>query len=527
MASLLGKYQPIARLGHGGMADVYLAVAHGPVGFNKLQVIKRLRSNLAEETEFLTMFLDEARLAARLNHPNVVQTNEVGESNGRYYIAMEYLEGQPLNRILKASPQPSHASYLTILSQALAGLHHAHELVDFDGKKLCVVHRDVSPHNIFVTYEGAVKLVDFGVAKAATHSAQTRAGVLKGKVGYMPPEQARGADVDRRADIFSVGVILWEILAGRRLWEGLGDAEIQQKLVAGEIPSPKAARPDLPPELAAICERATSPGAADRYPTAAAMRDDIEAYLARSDRRIAEKEIIEVMSAAFGTERAELKAVIEKRVSGAASAEIPSVQGADDNDEITGSVPALQSHPSGASRTPSRSRTAGKAVVSSVRPASPRGRMAIAIAVGVVALGAGAVAMRLRSRDSSTAVGTIATAAASGTVGADPVAPKGVAIQFDATPPEAKIYLDDALLPGNPYSATFAPDSTAHRVRAEAPGFKTSTRIMTFATDEHVQLALDKDGDAAPTPKKVAAPAAPKPPPAGKHPSLDKDPWAK
>src|SRR5689334_22911004 len=136
MAALLGKYRPIARLGHGGMADVYLAVAHGPVGFSKLQVIKRLRANLAEEPEFLSMFLDEARLAARLNHPNVVQTNEVGESNGRYYIAMEYLEGQPLNKILKGKPQPSRDAYLTILSQALAGLHHAHELTDFDGKAL-------------------------------------------------------------------------------------------------------------------------------------------------------------------------------------------------------------------------------------------------------------------------------------------------------------------------------------------------------------------------------------------------------
>src|SRR5262245_45560386 len=204
--STIGKYQLIANLGHGGMADVYLSVVHGPVGFNKLTVIKRLRPSLAEEQEFLAMFLDEARLAARLNHPNVVQTNEVAEIEGQYYIAMEYLDGQPLNRILtraqKAGTLPREL-LIRVVADCLAGLHYAHELADYDGSPLGVVHRDASPHNIFVTYDGQTKVVDFGIAKAATRSAETRGGVLKGKVAYMAPEQARSGEVDRRSDVFA------------------------------------------------------------------------------------------------------------------------------------------------------------------------------------------------------------------------------------------------------------------------------------------------------------------------------------
>ena len=163
-AGALGKYQLIAELGHGGMAEVFLALAAGPANFNKLAVIKQIRPQFAEDAEFLTMFLDEARLAARLNHPNVVQTNEVGADDGRYFISMEYLEGQPLNRILSRMAQEQSAELtlgmrVRIVVEALAGLHHAHELCDYDGTPLAVVHRDMSPHNVFVTYAGQVKVV--------------------------------------------------------------------------------------------------------------------------------------------------------------------------------------------------------------------------------------------------------------------------------------------------------------------------------------------------------------------------------
>src|SRR5512133_824440 len=209
----LGKYRLLAELGHGGMAQVFLALAKGVAGFNKLVVIKQIHAELAEDPDFVRMFLDEARLAARLNHPNVVQTNEVDHDNKRYFIAMEYLEGQTLNRVFNRMGRDPKllplGHRLRLVADGLAGLHYAHELKDYDGKALGVVHRDFTPHNIFVTYNGVVKVVDFGIAKALNSSSQTQSGVLKGKVSYMAPEQARGERVDRRADIFSVGMILW------------------------------------------------------------------------------------------------------------------------------------------------------------------------------------------------------------------------------------------------------------------------------------------------------------------------------
>ncbi|RYE83091.1 MAG: serine/threonine protein kinase [Myxococcales bacterium] len=202
-----GKYRLVAELGHGGMANVFLAASTGPASVTKLLVLKQIRPEMAGDPAFVEMFLDEARLAARVNHPNVVQTLEVGEASGHYYLAMEFLDGQPLSRIQgrEAAEQLTLSQRLRILVDALGGLHHAHELRHYDGSSLGVVHRDATPQNIFVTYDGQVKVVDFGVAKAATSSGQTSAGVIKGKLSYMAPEQARGEPIDRRADVFSVG----------------------------------------------------------------------------------------------------------------------------------------------------------------------------------------------------------------------------------------------------------------------------------------------------------------------------------
>src|SRR5271170_1756872 len=255
----LRKYRLIAEIGRGGMADVFLAVVQGPAGFNKLVVIKKTRPELAQDPEFLAMFLDEARLAARLNHPNVVQTTEVGQDGERYFIAMEYLDGQPLNRIRARAPAAfTTPMQVRVLADTLAGLHHAHELCDFDGTQLGVVHRDATPQNVFVTYDGLVKVVDFGIAKAVDSSSETRTGVVKGKVTYMAPEQARGERVDRRADIFAAGVMLWEGVAGRRMWKGIPELTVVHELINGKLPSIREAVPEVSDGLAKICERATA-----------------------------------------------------------------------------------------------------------------------------------------------------------------------------------------------------------------------------------------------------------------------------
>ena len=281
-----GKYHVFATLGRGGMADVYLAVARGPVGFNKLVVLKRLRAQLADEAAFREMFLDEARLAARLNHPNVVDTFEVGDHQGNYYIAMEYLEGQALNKILRAAikqrmPLPPQMC-ARIAADALAGLSAAHTLADYDGTPLGIIHRDVSPHNLFVRYEGHVKLVDFGIAKAASGSTETEVGVLKGKVAYMAPEQASGEPVDARADLFAMGVVLWEMITLRRLFPGDNAAATLHKLLSTPIPLVSEFVPEISPELDRIVSKSLERDPSRRFQSAAEMRHALEDYIAHA-----------------------------------------------------------------------------------------------------------------------------------------------------------------------------------------------------------------------------------------------------
>jgi serine/threonine-protein kinase len=263
----LGKYRLLAEIGHGGMAEVFLAVMEGPGQFSKLIALKVLRAQFAEDPDWRAMFLDEARLAARLNHPNVVQTYEVGEASKRHFIAMEYLDGQPYSRILHRcradkgnAPLPINMA-VRILSESLAGLHYAHELKDFDGTPLRFVHRDVSPHNVFVTYDGTIKVLDFGIAKAAGGSAETRTGVLKGKVGYMAPEYIKGKKIDRRADVFGMGVVLWESLAGKRLFRGESEGDTLEKVLRTEVPP-------ILSSLDAVIAKALAREPDDRFATA-------------------------------------------------------------------------------------------------------------------------------------------------------------------------------------------------------------------------------------------------------------------
>jgi serine/threonine-protein kinase len=245
------------------MADVLLALVAGPAGsgFAKLAVLKKLRANLVEDPEFIAMLVDEARITARLNHPNVVQTLEVGAVNGEYFLAMEYLDGQPLHRILRRAEKtqkafPRELGYL-VIADALAGLHHAHQLADYDGTPLQIVHRDVTPQNIFITYDGQVKVVDFGIAKAVGRAAETKHGIVKGKVRYMSPEQAMGNEVDARADTFAAGILLWEAATRRSLWGNLEDPAILQSLILGDYPaSPRALDPEVPEEIDRICVKA-------------------------------------------------------------------------------------------------------------------------------------------------------------------------------------------------------------------------------------------------------------------------------
>ncbi len=313
----LDKYRVIAKLGRGGMSDVYLAATRGPAGFSKLLVVKILQEELARTGEFLAMFRDEARLAARLNHPNVVQTYEVGESEGRHFISMEYLEGQPLHQVIQRFEKRSLLDLGVVLRigiDALSGLHYAHELRDFDGTPLGVVHRDITPQNIFVTYEGQVKLVDFGIAKAFDSTTHTKVGTVKGKVSYMAPEQARGESVDRTADIFSMAVLLWEMLAGSRLWEGLTDIAVVGRLVQGDIPNLALMRPDLPASLTQLVMAALDPNPGARPQTADEFQRNLEGELDKLAPRVTTHRLAELMRDAFQSDRAKVQTVVAKQL---------------------------------------------------------------------------------------------------------------------------------------------------------------------------------------------------------------------
>ncbi len=282
----IGGYRVIARLGRGGMADVFLAVRGGLVGFNKLAVVKTLRPDLMQDEHadrYRRLLLDEARIAARLSHPNIVPTFEVGEHDGQPFLAMEYLKGQPVSQVLMRAQRlgleiPVELS-LVVVADTLAALDYAHNLSDFDGAPLDVVHRDVSPQNIFWTYDGEVKLVDFGVAKFSFCHDQTETGMIKGKLGYMAPEQARGEAIDGRADVFSAGVVLWELVTGRRLMAQKTQAAQLHMLLFDLLPPLHAVKPDVDPAIARICDRALERDPARRYPNADAMRADIERVL--------------------------------------------------------------------------------------------------------------------------------------------------------------------------------------------------------------------------------------------------------
>ena len=313
-----GKYRILADLGQGGTATVSLAIARGPSGFSKLVVLKAMKQSLAQEPEFAQMFMNESRLAARLNHPNIVQTNEVFEHHGLPVIVMEYLEGQPFSNVLARSQNTQKfrlPMQLKVISDVLGGLHYSHELRDFDGTPLNLVHRDISPHNVFVTFDGQVKLLDFGIAKLGGSQVETEVGMLKGKIRYMSPEQVTNDHIDRRADIFAVGVILWELSTGTRLWVGLGDAAVMNKLLNGDVPAPSSVNPEVNPELERMVMKALAPKPADRYATAAELQAELDEFLAGLGTQVRPREIGKVVSELFADVRAETQRLIEAQLS--------------------------------------------------------------------------------------------------------------------------------------------------------------------------------------------------------------------
>ena len=275
-----GRYELLKQLAAGGMATVHLGRLLGVGGFERLVAIKIMHAHIAAEPEFVTMFLDEARLAARIRHPNVVPTLDVQESEDGLFLVMEYIEGASLHQIVKATGGLPGALPLPIVLRfmidALAGLHCAHELVDDDGQPLSLVHRDVTPANILLGADGVARLTDFGVARAESRLSSTRGGQVKGKIPYMPPEQIMSEDLDRRCDIYAAGAVFWEALIGRRLFQADNDGAILQGILAGAPATPRQVDPAVPEAIDRVCMRALARKRAERFATAAEFSDAIE-----------------------------------------------------------------------------------------------------------------------------------------------------------------------------------------------------------------------------------------------------------
>ncbi|TNE45177.1 MAG: serine/threonine protein kinase [Deltaproteobacteria bacterium] len=305
-----GRYRLVAKLAVGGMAELFLARQKGVGGFSKTVVIKCVLPYLAQDQDFIAMFLSEARLAAHLNHPNVVQIFDIGSIDGIYYMAMEYIPGQNLREITRKMYRelgddnpPPYNQLAAIFAQAAAGLEYVHNAKDDNNLPLHLVHRDISPNNIIVSYDGQVKIVDFGVAKARNQERQTEVGVLKGRLSYMSPEQVSGWDLDGRSDIYSLGIVLYELTTNRRLFRRKSEPETIQALLHGPVPSPTHFYPDYPPELEAILMKMLERSPDARYQSAAEVQQDLLQFLASQQTFMGPQDISVMLNELFAEEK--------------------------------------------------------------------------------------------------------------------------------------------------------------------------------------------------------------------------------
>jgi serine/threonine protein kinase len=433
-------YQPIQKLGEGGMAEILLAYAEGTGGFSKLVVLKMMRRYLEGTSDFRGMFLEEARVSARLHHPNLVQVYEVVDTGEAPFIVMEYLEGKPLTKLRSLSAFPREMM-LTIVCEALIGLHHAHEAVDFDGSPLHIVHRDISPHNIFVTYDGVVKVLDFGIAKTVAASHQTKTGEIKGKLSYMAPEQLLGEDLDRRADVFAMGAVLWELLFGSSLWSGFDQGIVMHRLATGQIPRPKAEEA-LDPELDTILARATAPEREDRYQTALEMQQALNAYREGLPRVYTPRDVGDALATTFQADRA-----AERETIRVALKEPSLPPGAPDV------LPVVELPEEG-----------GNGLV-----------------WWLLALGAIVLAAFLGSRY----VGSSPTASSEPTA-----APATARLVFRVTPKHAQVEIDGTLRGSGDFELSLPSDVLQHRVVVSAPDHAPSSRLVRFEGVQQLEFQL-------------------------------------
>ena len=506
----VGKYTILMELGSGGSATVSAAISKGIAGFSKIVVLKAIRDGLGHDEGTVKMFLSEARLSARMNHPNVVQVYEVFKQNNLPVIVMEYLDGQSLATLLARCGDSSDFAVeigVAILAKTLAGLHYAHTLTDYSGEPLHLVHRDVSPHNVMIGYDGQVKLVDFGIAKLKNQGGQTRTGVIKGKLNYMAPEQVHG-DIDHRADIFAVGVMLWEIVARQRYWGDAGDATIIGRLLTGNVPQLSDAKPDADPELERICIKALAVDRERRYARASDMQNDLEAYLKGRTVDVTQEVIGALLDRTCRDLRDKTRAALQEKMSAVSvSGEIDLNDGNDTMQSAVMSARAGGRRPLWLGGAAVLSLLLGAAFLASKREPSAPAPVAAAPSVTPEIAAA------------TPALSAVAPAAPPPA----PAPPERVRVNIVVLPQDAQLFLDDRRLSSNPFRDSLPRDGVEHTFRAEAEGFEAFTKPIRLESDVDITVSMkgEKAAPKAPAaalpsryrPRPVAA-AAPKPAPA-------------
>jgi serine/threonine-protein kinase len=529
----LGPYQLLAKIGEGGISTVHLGKMDGPAGFTKLAAVKELHPDLNASSKMRALFIHEMRLAARLAHPNVVHAYGANEDSGRLYLAMEYLDGQPwsrIRRVLRARGTLPSDLHLKVLAEVLAGLHYAHELREYNGSPLQVVHCDVSPQNVFVTYEGLVKVVDFGVARAVFRGDTASRAAVGGKLAYIAPEQLRGPGFDRRADIFSVGVMLWEAVTGRRFAQTKDGDETRRRRESGIEPRVRAIAPDAPAALVEICDRALALDPSDRFATAAEFREALLGYLEEDMRDVDRLRLDVLVSDAFKDERAQIHGILDRYLrqpsSVTSSMERLIPQPAEDAAELEQNAVATQPLPPRLPRkelqSPVEAWLSEKLGPSLVREAREmlsrmlqRWRLVLSL-VGAAFLVLGlSIASIVSGPESdahaSTNPASTASAPTRHTVSPAPHpnnttpatnlathptenaerVPGTIRLSIAAYPKSARLYLDGVPLAENPYTARLRADPQVHIIRAGFGDRRSQTRVIAFDRDLVVSFDLE------------------------------------
>jgi serine/threonine-protein kinase len=508
------------------MAEILLGRLLGPSGFDRAVVIKRILPHLARQKQFRTMFLDEARIVAGITHPNVVSVQELGRDGDDIFLVFEYLEGESLSTLVRAlvakGVTPEARLCAHVVAEACAGLHAAHEIADPDQGPRNLVHRDVSPQNVFLTYDGQVKVIDFGIATATDRITRTETGQLKGKFEYMSPEQCTGKSLDRRSDIFSLGAVLYEATTGRRLFKRPSPAATVHAVAHEPVTPPSRVVEGYPASLEAICLKALARNREDRYATAADMRRDLLVAMrslpaASGASEDPSEALAKLMADAFAQRIAEKREMLRRVRSGSNVTHVPSELDDDSRD-----LPSVAEAEAGPTKLTA---TGGSAKPGRVGRRARVGQWALIALVSAGLLFFAGVKLQRRPRAADAPAPSLATSASSATAPAAaseaastaPAAPAAstaqVAVHVETKPPGAHVLIGGAELGVTPTDVRLPQGTTPLSMQLRRSGYQTLVQRLVPDSDQRLLLSLEPLRSASPSPRPAAPP--PSAPPAG------------